>query len=181
MNLIKNQKKNAFAFIEKNNLFLKKELKKIKVNPKIIKVNLKISNKIKKKIKNPYFENTNNLNNLKFVLEISKKLKLKKQKIIKVVNSFKELNYRQQILYKNKKLLIINDSKSTSFSSSINLLKSYKNIYRLVGGKFKKGDTFILNKRYYKNINAYIFGKNKKFFVKNFVNKIQYKTFNNIK
>ena len=181
LNLIKNQKKNAFAFIEKNNLFLKKELKKIKVNPKIIKVNLKISNKIKKKIKNPYFENTNNLNNLKFVLEISKKLKLKKQKIIKVVNSFKELNYRQQILYKNKKLLIINDSKSTSFSSSINLLKSYKNIYWLVGGKFKKGDTFILNKRYYKNINAYIFGKNKKFFVKNFVNKIQYKTFNNIK
>ena len=181
LNLIKNQKKNAFAFIEKNNLFLKKELKKIKVNPKIIKVNLKISDKIKKKIKNPYFENTNNLNNLKFVLEISKKLKLKKQKIIKVVNSFKELNYRQQILYKNKKLLIINDSKSTSFSSSINLLKSYKNIYWLVGGKFKKGDTFILNKRYYKNINAYIFGKNKKFFVKNFVNKIQYKTFNNIK
>ena len=84
-------------------------------------------------------------------------------------------------MYKNKKLLIINDSKSTSFSSSINLLKSYKNIYWLVGGKFKKGDTFILNKRYYKNINAYIFGKNKKFFVKNFVNKIQYKTFNNIK
>ena len=61
------------------------------------------------------------------------------------------------------------------------MLKSYKNIYWLVGGKFKKGDTFILNKRYYKNINAYIFGKNKKFFVKNFVNKIQYKTFNNIK
>ena len=43
-------------------------------------------------------------------------------------------------MYKNKKLLIINDSKSTSFSSSINLLKSYKNIYWLVGGKFKKGD-----------------------------------------
>ncbi len=179
--LIKSQKKNSFAFIEKNNNFLKEELKKNKINSKIIKVNLKISNKIKKKIKNPYFENKNNLNNLKFVLEISKKLKLKNQKIFKVVNSFKQLNFRQQILYKNKKLLIINDSKSTNFSSSINLLESYKNIYWLVGGRFKKGDNFVLNKKYYKNINAYIFGKRKFFFVKNLINKIKYKTFDNIK
>ena len=179
--LIKSQKKNSFAFIEKNNNFLKEELKKNKINSKIIKVNLKISNKIKKKIKNPYFENKNNLNNLKFVLEISKKLKLKNQKVFKVVNSFKQLNFRQQILYKNKKLLIINDSKSTSFSSSINLLESYKNIYWLVGGRFKKGDIFVLNKKYYKNIYAYIFGKRKKFFVKNLINKIKYKTFDNIK
>ena len=179
--LIKSQKKNSFAFIEKNNNFLKEELKKNKINSKIIKVNLKISNKIKKKIKNPYFENKNNLNNLKFVLEISKKLKLKNQKIFKVVNSFKELNFRQQILYKNKKLLIINDSKSTNFSSSINLLESYKNIYWLVGGRFKKGDNFVLNKKYYKNINAYIFGERKIFFVKNLINKIKYKTFDNIK
>ncbi len=179
--LIKSQKKNSFAFIEKNNNFLKEELKKNKINSKIIKVNLKISNKIKKKIKNSYFENKNNLNNLKFVLEISKKLKLKNQKVFKVVNSFKELNFRQQILYKNKKLLIINDSKSTNFSSSINLLESYKNIYWLVGGRFKKGDNFLLNKKYYKNINAYIFGKRKKFFVKNLINKIKYKTFDNIK
>ena len=164
--LIKSQKKNSFAFIEKNNFFLKEEVKKNKINSKIIKVNLKISNKIKKKIKNSYFENKNNLNNLKFVLEISKKLKLKNQKVFKVVNSFKELNFRQQILYKNKKLLIINNSKSTNFSSSINLLESYKNIYWLVGGRFKKGDNFVLNKKYYKNINAYIFGKRKKFFVK---------------
>tara|TARA_B110000014_G_scaffold254769_1_gene235752 strand:- start:1416 stop:2732 length:1317 start_codon:yes stop_codon:yes gene_type:complete len=179
--LIKSQKKNSFAFIEKNNNFLKEELKKNKINSKIIKVNLKISNKIKKKIKNPYFENKNNLNNLKFVLEISKKLKLQNQKVFKVVNSFKELNFRQQILYKNNKLLIINDSKSTSFSSSINLLESYKNIYWLVGGRFKKGDNFVLNKKYYKNINAYIFGKRKIFFVKNLINKIKYKTFDNIK
>jgi len=179
--LIKSQKKNSFAFIEKNNNFLKEELKKNKINSKIIKVNLKISNKIKKKIKNSYFENKNNLNNLKFVLEISKKLKLKNQKVFKVVNSFKELNFRQQTLYKNKKLLIINDSKSTNFSSSINLLESYKNIYWLVGGRFKKGDNFVLNKKYYKNINAYIFGKRKKFFVKNLINKIKYKTFDNIK
>ncbi len=84
-------------------------------------------------------------------------------------------------MYKNNKLLIINDSKSTSFSSSINLLESYKDIYWLVGGRFKKGDNFVLNKKYHKNINAYIFGKRKNFFVKNLINKIKYKTFDNIK
>ena len=91
------------------------------------------------------------------------------------------MKYRQQILYNNKKLLIINDSKSTSFSSSIELLKSYPNIYWIVGGKFKKGDKFLLNKKYYKNINAYVYGKSKFFFERNFKNKIKYKTFKNIK
>ena len=84
-------------------------------------------------------------------------------------------------MYNNKKLLIINDSKSTSFSSSIELLKSYPNIYWIVGGKFKKGDKFYLNKKYCKNIKAYIYGKNKYFFMKNLNNRIQYKTFKNIK
>ena len=55
------------------------------------------------------------------------------------------MKYRQQIIFNNKKLQIINDSKSTSFASSLNLLQSYKNIYWIVGGKFKKGDKFILN------------------------------------
>ena len=176
LKLITNQEK-GYAFIERNNNYLKNN----KINSKLIKVSPKISKKIKRNIKNPYFKNINNLNNLKFIFEIAKKLNLKKIKIFQTVNSFKELKYRQQILYNNKKLLIINDSKSTSFSSSIELLKSYPNIYWIVGGKFKKGDKFYLNKKYCKNIKAYIYGKNKYFFIKNLNNKIQYKTFNNIK
>ncbi len=176
LKLISNQEK-GYAFIGQNNNYFKNN----KINSKLIKVNPKISKKIKRNIKNPYFKNRNNLNNLKFIFEIAKKLNLKKIKIFQVVNSFKELKYRQQILYSNKKLLIINDSKSTSFSSSIELLKSYPNIYWIVGGKFKKGDKFLLNKKYYKNINAYIYGKSKSFFKRNFRNKIQYKTFKNIK
>ena len=176
LKLITNQEK-GYAFIERNNNYLKNN----KINSKLIKVSPKISKKIKRNIKNPYFNNRNNLKNLKFIFEIANKLNLKKIKIFKVINSFKELKYRQQILYNNKKLLIINDSKSTSFSSSIELLKSYPNIYWIVGGKFKKGDKFYLNKKYYKNIKAYIYGKNKYFFVKNLNNRIQYKTFKNIK
>ena len=48
---------------------------------------------------------------------------IKKSIIFKVVNNFKPLNFRQQIIYDSNKLRIINDSKSTSFSSSINLLE----------------------------------------------------------
>ena len=99
--LIKNQKKNSFAFIEKNNIFLKEELKKNKINSKIIKVNLKISNKIKKKIKNPYFENKNNLNNLKSTVPL-KINKLNKGKIISITDN---TNFRA-FWYGTNKLLV---------------------------------------------------------------------------
>tara|TARA_Y100000590_G_scaffold441116_1_gene567347 strand:+ start:159 stop:1475 length:1317 start_codon:yes stop_codon:yes gene_type:complete len=179
LKLIENQETNGYALIDKN-LYLNKELKKIKLNTKIKKINTNLSQYFRKKIKNPYFENMNNLKNLKFITEISKKLKLREKRILNIVNSFKGLKFRQQIIYRNKKIQIINDSKSTSFSSSINLLKSYKNIFWLVGGQFKKGDIFKLEKKYYKNIKAYIFGKNKKNFIKNLKNKVIFKNYNNI-
>ena len=76
---------------------------------------------------------------------------------------------------------IINDSKSTSFSSTNGLLKTYRNIYWIVGGLFKKGDKFILEKKYYKNINAYIIGLNKDYFIKQFKNKIKFRYMKNLK
>ncbi len=91
------------------------------------------------------------------------------------------MKFRQQIIYKNKNLLIINDSKSTSFSSSVNLLKSNNNIYWIVGGLYKKGDNFNLNKKYFKFLKVYIYGKNKNYFVRQLKNKLKYKVFANIK
>ena len=108
---------------------------------------------------------------------ISKKLKFNKKKLIDVFRNFKGLNYRQQIIFNKKNLTIINDSKSTSFSSSIGILKSNSNIYWLLGGIHKKGDQFNLPKRYFKNIQAFIYGKNKEFFIKNLKGKIQYESF----
>ena len=78
-------------------------------------------------------------------------------------------------------MTIINDSKSTSFSSSIGLLKANDNIYWLVGGIYKKGDKFNLSKKYFRNIKAFIYGKNRKFFNQNFKGKIHYQNFNNLK
>ena len=179
--LIKKQKSGTFAFIQKNNKYLNKLAKNSKINSKIIKVSNRISKKVKKLISNQYFHNTNNLNNLAFVLAIAKIIKLKEKKIIEAVNFYKGLKYRQQIIVNNKKLLIINDSKSTSFSSSANLLQSYKNIFWLVGGIYKMGDKFNLEKKNYKYIKAYIFGKNKKIFKKQLNNKVSLEISNNIK
>ena len=91
------------------------------------------------------------------------------------------MKYRQQIILKRKYLTIINDSKSTSFSSSIGILRANKNIYWLLGGIYKKGDRFNLQKKYHNNIKAFIYGKNKKFFISKLKGKIEYKNFDNLK
>ena len=117
---------------------------------------------------------------MSFVLEISKKFDIQDNLIKKTIKKFNGLKYRQQIIFKRKNLTIINDSKSTSFSSSIGLLKSNHKIYWLLGGLYKKGDKFELSKKYFSNIRAFIYGNEKNFFNKNLKGKIVYKNFNNL-
>ena len=178
--LITNQNSNSYSYIDRDNKYLQKEVTRKKFKSKLTKVKILNFNNIKKKIHNPYFHNFNNIQNLSFIFELSKRLKFKNKVIYKSINSFKGLKYRQQIIKKSKHLTIINDSKSTSFSSSINLLKSYKNIFWIVGGLSKKNDKFKLPKKYFKNINCYIYGKNKNFFIKNFKGKIKFQIFNTL-
>ena len=151
------------------------------MNCKVIKVNTKKNNKLIENTKNKYFLTETNKENFLFAFEISKKLKLKQSLIKQTIQKFNGLKYRQQIIFKKKFLTIINDSKSTSFSSSIGVLKSNQNIYWLLGGIPKKGDKFILPRKYFKNIKAFIYGKNKKFFNEKLKNKIEYKNFDNLK
>ncbi len=179
--LLKNQSEGSLAFVKKDDLLINKKIKLNKFNSKIIKVNTKKINTLIKSINNRYFLTETNKENLLFVLEISKKLYLKKNLLIKTIQKFNGLKYRQQIILKRKYLTIINDSKSTSFSSSVGLLKSNNNIYWLLGGIFKKGDKFDLPKKYFSNIKAFIYGKNKKFFNQNLKGKVNYKNFDNLK
>ena len=178
--LILKQNHNGFAYIDLNNKHLRKEIKTFRPSSKIINVQMNNLKNIKKFIKNPYFTNVNNLNNLSFIISFSKIFKLDNKKILNTVNNFKGLNFRQQIILNNNDLIIINDSKSTSFSSSINLLKSYTNIFWLVGGIPKKGDVFALPKKYYKNIKVYIYGNNIIFFKKLFTKKLCHQSFKNL-
>ena len=179
--LVTKQSKKDFAYINANNKYLKKKIDKSKIFSKIINVKTKVNQNIDKKITNAYFLSEVNKENLSFIFSISSQLNLKIKKIIKIINNFKALKYRQEIVFKKKNITFINDSKATSFASTINILKSFKKVFWLVGGLAKIGDQFTLNKKECKNINAYIFGKKKNFFIKKFKNKISYKCFKTLK
>ena len=120
--LLKNQNRKDYAFLKKSDPLIKKHLKLNKYKSKIIKVDTKNVDKTLHDIKNDYFLSDTNKENLSFVLEISKRFNLKKKILIKTLQNFKGLKYRQEIILKRKNLLIINDSKSTSLSSSESLL-----------------------------------------------------------
>ena len=179
--LIKNQKPDSIAFVNKYDVNINKFLKKKFFRSKIIKVNVKLNNRYLLNFKNNYFLSSSNKANLLFVLEIIKRFKINKKILIKTLINFKGLKYRQQTIYNKKNIEIINDSKSTSYSSSLEMLKASNNIYWLIGGIPKKGDKFNLPKTYYKNISGYIFGKNSKKFLSDLKNRIKLKSFSNLK
>ena len=178
--LIKNQKKNGIAIVNGNIPNIKNYINTNK-NKKIFTIGSYVNNEIISKITNNYFKNYYNTENVNFVFFLSKVLKINRSIFFKTINSFQGLPFRQQVIYDCSKFQIINDSKSTSFASSIALLKSYKNIYWLVGGLAKKSDKLSLEKKYFKNINALIYGKDKEFFENKLRGKISFKTFKNLK
>ncbi len=173
--LIKTQSKMDYAFVDNKNKIINQLIKKNKIKSKVIIVNYKKYLNYLKFIKNSYFNNLINIQNLSFILALSKLLKIKFEKVFQATNRFKELNYRQQIIYDTKNLKVINDSKSTSLSSTKILLESFENIYWIVGGLAKKGDKLNLKKKYFKKIKAYIYGKDYNFFSKLLSKKIPFK------
>jgi len=173
--LIQTQSKGDYAFVDNKNKIINQLLIKNKIRSKVIIVNYKKYLNYLKLIKNNYFNNLSNIQNLSFILVLSRLLKIKYEKVFQAINRFKELNYRQQIIYDTKNLRIINDSKSTSLSSTKFLLESFENIYWIVGGLSKKGDKFNLEKKYFKKIKAYIYGKDYKFFSNILKKKIPFK------
>ena len=136
--LLISQSKDSVAFVKKNDQLISKKIDNINLKQKIIKIDSFKTNKIFDQIKNKYFLSAGNKENLSFIFKISKILNLNNRILIKTLNNFKGLKYRQQIIFENKNLIIINDSKSTSFASSENLLKNLDYVYWILGGIPKK-------------------------------------------
>ena len=179
--LIKNQIKGDLAIVKKGDFFIEKALATNNFKSKIIKLETNKRDSFLKDLNNDYFNSESNQENLKFVIEILKNFNIKRQRLIKTIKLFKGLKYRQQIIYQKNNLTIINDSKSTSFSSSISALKTNSDIYWILGGIYKKNDEFNLPKKYFYRIKAFIYGKNTKFFRKKLDGKITFENFNNLK
>ena len=179
--LIKNQSEKDLAILNVDNFYIRRQLKLKSLPTKIIRIDKKTNTNLISKVKNKYFTTDGNKENLQFIFAIMKILKLKKNLLFKTLEKFKGLNYRQEIIYDSKKLTIINDSKATSFSSSESLLGSLNNVYWIVGGLAKKGDILSLSKKNNRNIRAYIFGKDKYFFINKLKKIMKCESFLNLK
>ncbi|MDC0352790.1 UDP-N-acetylmuramoyl-L-alanine--D-glutamate ligase [Candidatus Pelagibacter sp.] len=179
--LLDSQNKKSFAFVKKNDQLINKKIRKNKFKPKIYKVDTLNINKLSNQLNNKYFISDGNKENLSFILKIASKLMLNKTKLFKTLGNFKGLKYRQQIIFDNKDLTIINDSKSTSFASSESILKNYNDIYWILGGIPKKGDKFKLSKKKCRNFKAFMFGNYHKQFNRILRNKIKIKKLKNLK
>ena len=174
------QSKSCLAFVKSDDVLISRKLKTKKFNCKIVKVNTKKNYNDFLEIKNKYFLTESNRENLSFIIELAKKLKLKNYLLQKTIKNFKGLKYRQQIILQKKNLTIINDSKSTSFSSSVGMFKKTSNILWLLGGIYKKGDKLELKKKDLSNVTAFIYGENKNFFNKQLRSKVKFKNYKNL-
>ena len=178
--LLDSQSKSCLAFVKSDDVLISRKLKTKKFNCKIVKVNTKKNYNDFLEIKNKYFLTESNRENLSFIIELAKKLKLKNYLLQKTIKNFKGLKYRQQIILQKRNLTIINDSKSTSFSSSVGMFKKASNILWLLGGIYKKGDKLELKKKDLSNVTAFIYGENKNFFNKQLRSKVKFKNYKNL-
>ena len=121
------------------------------------------------------------MENLAFAYKVARNLKISNKTIIKALNQFKGLPHRQEVIFSNKFITCINDSKATSFDATLQCLMNFKKIYWIVGGLPKLNDKFNLNHIYRRISKAYIIGKNSKFFVKQIRNQVPYKISYNLK
>jgi UDP-N-acetylmuramoylalanine--D-glutamate ligase len=179
--LLNLQNEKSFAYVKKNDKLINTKIKKSKFKQTIYKVDTSNFDKISNQINNRYFTSEGNKENLLFVLKITSRLKLNTKKTIETINNFKGLKYRQQIIFKKKNLTIINDSKSTSFASSENILKNYNDIYWILGGIPKKSDKLKLSKNKCKNFKVFVFGKHHGQFRIILRDKIRFKKSKNLK
>ncbi len=126
------QNDSDYSYINSRNKFsklIKNIFKSLKLKSKLISVNKSSCNLLLKKINNKYFESEGNIENLTFAYTIVKNFKVSDKIIIKALNEFKGLPHHQEVIFSNKKLLCVNDSKATSFDACLQSLSNYNEIY----------------------------------------------------
>ena len=135
-----------------------------------------LEKKFKRNIINKYLLNRPNLENVSFVYKLSTIFKIKKDIILKALNTFKGLPHRNEIFFRKGGITFINDSKATSFEAAHHALTINKNIFWIVGGHPKLRDKFKLLYVKKNIIKSYIIGKNINYYKKQIGRTIELKT-----
>ncbi len=172
MKIFSKQDKFDYALLNDKNLINIFRKNKFSSKLKVIK-SIKYE-KLSKKIKNSHLRLKSNKENMIFVYELIKILKIKQKYFLKYIEGFKGLNHRHEIFLKKKNISFINDSKATSFEASKFALSSNKNILWIVGGQPKLNDKFKLKGLSKNIVKTFIIGKNFKFFKEQLKGKVNF-------
>ena len=178
------QNSSDYSYINLTNKYSKSIInifKTKKLKSKLISINKSIYNLLNKKINNKYLKSKGNIENMAFAYKITKNLKINDKIIIKGLNTFRGLPHRQEIVFSNRKLLCINDSKATSFDACLQSLSNYNQIYWIVGGLPKHQDHFYLKNVRKRIVKAYVIGKNISFFKKQIKKNISFSISRNMR
>ena len=92
----------------------------------------------------PYLQGNHNYENIAFAyataMALVTSLSLKQQNIMPHVKTFKGLAHRQSYVRIVENITFINDSKATNQESTLQALKTFNNIYLILGGQQKSND-----------------------------------------
>ena len=111
-----------------------------------------------------------NEENVQIAYKVLASLKLKNPLFKKTLSSYVGLAHRQELIFNDKNLKIVNDSKATNIESMVRAIKNYKNIYLICGGILKDRNINMLLPYVYKLKKVYITGIDK-FVFKTFFSK----------
>ena len=158
-------------FLKKNGIFIYDKSNKL-LN-KVIDTNkyssLKFSSVNEKEAKdfindNNYLKGTHNAINASIAISIAKKLNINDNKIELAIKRFEGLSHRMEPLYISSNFKIINDSKSTNGESTAAALKSFSNIFWIVGGKPKNDGIGQAKNFLDKVVEVFLIGNSTKYF-----------------
>ena len=156
-------KRNGIFIYDKSNKLLNKIIDANKYN------SLKFSSVNEKEAKdfindNNYLKGTHNAINASIAISIAKKLNIKDNKIELAIKRFEGLSHRMEPLYISSNFKIINDSKSTNGESTAAALKSFSNIFWIVGGKPKNDGIGQAKNFLDKVVEVFLIGNSTKYF-----------------
>jgi len=159
LNLLKFQKRDDIAIIDKNLLRKIKDIKKIGEGKKFFfDLNFSLIKNFKIKL-----FGSHNLKNISAVLTLAKILKIKKEILRKTIENFKPLRFHLEPIGEINGIKFINDSASTNPFSTIEAVKSFSAPKVLIlGGKEKNINLNPLKKEILKNKsikNVILFGE----------------------
>ncbi len=156
-------KRNGIFIYDKSNKLLNRIINANKYN------SLKFSSVNEKEAKhfikdNNYLKGTHNAINASIAISIAKKLNISDNKIELAIKRFEGLSHRMEPLYISSNFKIINDSKSTNGESTAAALKSFSNIFWIVGGKPKNDGIGQAKNFLDKVVEVFLIGNSTKYF-----------------